>query len=90
MPRPHRHIAVQCRHHSQMHWHVSGFAKLCVPDREDALIEIDIAASQVEGFRETQASGGDQSEERLVGRRSQPTVRGKAPGDGEQIADLLL
>lgn len=71
-----------------MHWHVPGFAKFCVPDREDALI--DIAASEVEGFREAQAGGGDQSEERLVGRRSQSPLRGKAPGGGEQIADLLV
>ena len=26
-----------------MHWHVSGFAKLGVPDRKDALFEIDPA-----------------------------------------------
>lgn len=59
-----------------MHGLVSRFAKLCVPDCEDTLIEID--TSQVAGFRETQASGCDQSEERLVGRRSQSTVRRKA------------
>jgi hypothetical protein len=53
-----------------MHGHVSGLAKLCVADREDALIEIGIAASQVERFRKAQAGGGDQSEDRLVGRRS--------------------
>jgi len=66
-----------------MHGHVSGLAKLRVPDREDALIEIDIAASQVERFRNAQAGGGDQSEDRLVGRWSQSTVRGKAPGGGK-------
>ena len=73
-----------------MHRHVSGLAKLRVPDREDALVEIDIAASQVERFRKPQAGGGDQSEDHLVGRWSQSTLRGKAPGGGEQIADLLL
>ena len=73
-----------------MHWHVSGFAKLGVPDRKDALFEIDIAASQVERFRKPQAGGGDQPEDHLVGRWSQSTVRGKAPGGSEEIADLLL
>ena len=90
MSRAHNHVTVQCRHHCRMYWHVSGFAKFCVPDREDALIKICIATSQVESFGKAQASGGNQSEDRLIGRRSQPTVWSKESGGGEKIADLLL
>ena len=73
-----------------MYWHVSGFAEFCVPDREDALIKICIAASQVESFGKALASGGNQSEDCLISRGSQSTVWGKESGGGEKIADLLL
>ncbi len=90
MTRPHGHVAIQCRHRGRVHGHVSGLTKLRVPDRQDALIEIDVTTLQVERFRKAQAGGGDQPENRLVSGWSQSTVRGKAPGGGEEIADLLF
>jgi hypothetical protein len=69
---------------------VSGLTKLRFPDRQDAPIEIDIAASQVERSRKAQAGGGDQPENRLVDGWSQSAMRGKAPGGVEEIANLHL
>jgi hypothetical protein len=42
-----------------------------VPDREDAVVEVDVIVGQCQGLPDPQATGGKQAERRLAGRCAQ-------------------
>ena len=90
MTRPNRQVTLQRRHNGGVQGHVPGLAELRVPNRQDSLVEIQIAAVQMERFRQAQTGGGDQPEDRRVSGRPQSALGRKAPGGGKKVADLLL
>ena len=75
MTRPNRQVTLQRRHNGGVQWHVPGLAELRVPNRQDSLVEIQIAAVQMERFRQAQTGGGDQPEDRRVSGRPQSALR---------------
>ena len=90
MTRPIRQVTLQRRHNGGVQWHVPGLAELRVPNRQDSLVEIQIAAVQMERFRQAQTGGGDQPEDRRVSGRPQSALGRKAPGGRKKVVGLLL
>ena len=87
---PNRQVTLQRRHNGGVQGHVPGLAELRVPNRQDSLVEIQIAAVQMERFRQAQTGGGDQPEDRRVSGRPQSALGRKVPGGRKKVADLLL
>src|ERR1700691_6239484 len=88
MTHPNRQITLQRRHNGGVQGHVPGLAELRVPNRQDSKVEIQIAAVQMERFRQSQTRGGDQPEDRRVCGRAQSNLERNTPGGGKKVADL--
>ena len=84
------HVAAEFGRHGAVHRHVPGLPELRLPDGQDPLIQVDIAAAKVQGLGNAQPGRCDQSEDRLVSHRLRGAVRGQLPGRGEEVADLLI
>ncbi len=64
----------------------AGLAEFRVPDGERALIAVEVAAVEGEGFPDSEPACGQQADQRLVG--GGPELRPQGAGRGDDGADL--
>src|SRR4051812_28785641 len=80
-------------HSCPSHRHCNGYGivgELGSLYSQHSRLQIDIDVAQSHGLRNTKSSGGDQTEQRLIGCSSKARRRAKAARRSEQLSDLLF